>query len=216
GSGRGSGGRELAPLPRAPRLPAAPAPRRRELRKVAQDHGLTLIGLHWLLARTEGLRLTSADPAVRRRTADYLAELGRCCADLGGDILVFGSPAQRRIPAGTSREQATDWAVDTFRQSAPALEDARVRLCLAPLPPPAPDSPNTADEGPRRTEGVGSPGFCRPRDVRAMSPDPLPATEVIRRHAARLGHFHANDPNRRGPGFGATDFVPIFRALREV
>ena len=43
-----------------------------------------------------------------------------------------------------------------------------------------------------------------------------PATEVIRRHAARLGHFHANDPNRRGPGFGATDFVPIFRALRAV
>ena len=26
----------------------------------------------------------------------------------------------------------------------------------------------------------------------------------------------ANDPNKRGPGFGNTDFVPIFRALKDV
>ena len=32
----------------------------------------------------------------------------------------------------------------------------------------------------------------------------------------RQKHFHANDANRRGPGFGDTDFVPIFRALKDV
>jgi sugar phosphate isomerase/epimerase len=32
---------------------------------------------------------------------------------------------------------------------------------------------------------------------------------------ARAGHFHANDSNRRGPGFGDTDFRPIFRTLHE-
>ena len=53
----------------------------------AEDHGLTLLGLHWLLARTEGLCLTSAEAGVRQRTADYLVELARCCADLGGDLL---------------------------------------------------------------------------------------------------------------------------------
>ncbi len=57
--------------------------------------------------------------------------------------------------------------------------------------------------------------FALHLDVKAMATEETPAPDLIRRHAARLGHFHANDPNRRGPGFGETDFVPIFRALRE-
>ncbi len=48
-----------------------------------------------------------------------------------------------------------------------------------------------------------------------MSSEETPIPELIRRHAGRTGHFHANDANRRGPGFGAVDFVPIFRALRQ-
>ena len=31
-----------------------------------------------------------------------------------------------------------------------------------------------------------------------------------------LVHFHANDANRLGPGFGEIDFVPIFEALGEI
>jgi sugar phosphate isomerase/epimerase len=63
---------------------------------------------------------------------------------------------------------------------------------------------------------LNHPNFVLHLDVKAMAADEAPAPELIRRHAARTGHFHANDSNRRGPGFGDTDFVPIFRALREV
>jgi sugar phosphate isomerase/epimerase len=214
-AGVGYQGLEIAPFMLAPRITDVPLGRRQEMRQQAEVHGLEILGLHWLLARTTGLQLTSPEAGVRRATAEYLAELARCCHDLGGDILVFGSPAQRRIPAGASREQAIDFAVDTFRQAAPAFADHCVKLCLEPLSPPEADFINTCAEAIAILDRLDHPNFALHLDVKAMATETDPATTLIRRHAARTGHFHANDPNRRGPGFGDTDFTPIFRALRE-
>src|SRR5580765_6767341 len=69
-------GIEVAPFTLASTITDVPAERRQTLRKQAADQGLQIIGLHWLLAKTTGLHLTSADPAVRRATAAYLVELG--------------------------------------------------------------------------------------------------------------------------------------------
>src|SRR5271168_4666189 len=87
-------GLEIAPFTLAPRITDICTSQRNKLRSEAELFGLRIIGLHWLLAETEGLHLTSPDPAVRQRTADYLVELAKACRDLGGDVMVFGSPAQ--------------------------------------------------------------------------------------------------------------------------
>jgi sugar phosphate isomerase/epimerase len=213
--GLGYEGLELAPFTLAPRITDVTPEHRRKLRDEAGECGLSIIGLHWLLARTEGLHLTSPDAAVRRATAAYLVELARCCAELGGSVLVFGSPAQRRIPAGATRGQAADWAVDTFRQAAAGIADAGVHLLLEPLAAPEADFLNTCAEAVELLERIDQPSFGLHLDVKAMSSEETPVSELIRRFAPRAGHFHANDANRRGPGFGSTDFVPIFAALRE-
>jgi sugar phosphate isomerase/epimerase len=211
----GYGGLELAPFTLAPRITDVTAERRRELRQQAEAFGLQIIGLHWLLARTEGLHVTAADEATRHRTADYLVELARCCRDLGGELMVFGSPAQRRIPAGATRAQAADHAADTFRRALPGIADCGIKLCLEPLSPPEADFINTCAEAVELLDRVGHPNFVLHLDVKAMATDESPAPALIRRHAVRTGHFHANDANKRGPGFGATDFRPIFQALRD-
>jgi sugar phosphate isomerase/epimerase len=208
-------GLEMAPFTLARSIEDVSVERRRELRRQAEDHGLTLLGLHWLLAKTEGFQLTAADAAVRQRTADYLVALARCCADLGGELLVFGSPAQRRIPAGASRTQAVDYAVDTFRRAQKGIADSGVKLCLEPLAPSEADFINTCAEAVEILDRLAHPSFVLHLDVKAMASEETPTLELIRRHAARTGHFHANDANRRGPGFGQVDFVPILRALRD-
>ena len=72
-------GLELAPFTLAAKITDVSAEQRRELRRHAEECGLQIIGLHWLLAKTEGLQLASPDDSVRQATADYLVELARCC-----------------------------------------------------------------------------------------------------------------------------------------
>jgi sugar phosphate isomerase/epimerase len=208
-------GLEIAPFTLAPRITDVSAAKRQELRREAEACGLEIIGLHWLLAKTEGLQITSPDAGVRQRTADYLVELARCTRDLGGDLMVFGSPAQRRVPATHTRAQATDFAVDTFKKAAAGIADQGVRLCLEPLSPPEADFINTCAEANEILKRLNHPNFVLHLDVKAMSTDDAPTPDLIRRHGKSAGHFHANDVNRRGPGFGDTDFIPIFQALKD-
>ena len=214
-AGLGYEGLEIAPFTVAPRVTDLTAAQRQVLRSQAEECGLIILGLHWLLARTEGLQITSADAAVRDRTAAYLVELARFCGDLGGNLLVFGSPAQRRIPTGATAVEARDYAADTFKKALPAIADCGVKLCLEPLAPSETDFINTCAEAVALLDQVKHPNFVLHLDVKAMSSESTPVPDLIRRYAPKTGHFHANDPNRRGPGFGETDFKPIFGALRD-
>jgi sugar phosphate isomerase/epimerase len=208
-------GLEVAPFTLAPRITDVSLMQRHKLRQEAEGASVRIIGLHWLLAKTEGLQITSPDAAIRQRTADYLVELAKACHDMGGDLMVFGSPAQRKIPAGATREQAMDLATDTFKRALNGIVDAGVRLCLEPLAPAEADFIQTAAEACAILDRISHPNFVLHLDVKAMSSESESIPALICKHAARTGHFHANDANRRGPGFGATDFVPIFRALAE-
>ncbi|HZZ79306.1 MAG TPA: sugar phosphate isomerase/epimerase family protein [Gemmataceae bacterium] len=215
-------GLEVAPFTLAPRITDVTAAQRKKLRGEAESAGLRIIGLHWLLAKTEGFHLTAPDASVRQRTADYLVELAKACRDLGGDLMVFGSPIQRKVLAGVTPEQATDYAVDCFNRAKNGIADAGVKLCLEPLAPrEIPLAPGEADfmqtaaEGCAILDRIKHPNFILHLDVKAMSSESIPIPELIHTHIGRLGHFHANDPNKRGPGFGKVDFVPIFRALKD-
>lgn len=213
----GYAGLEVAPFTLAPLVTGVTTARRTELRRQAETAGVQIIGLHWLLAKTTGFQLTSPDAAVRRRTGEYLADLARCAADLGGDILVLGSPLQRNVPDGHTRQQAEDFALDTLRHCLPALDAAGVRLCLEPLTPKETNFLNTASEAVEIIRRLEHPLVKLHLDVKAMSAEPLPAPDVIWANAAHTYHFHANDPTdppRYGPGFGATDLRPCFDALK--
>lgn len=190
--------------------------RRAEVRRQAEEAGLDVIGLHWLLAKTEGLYLTTPDAAVRRATGQYLEELARLCRDLGGSILVFGSPMQRNLLPGVSHEEAMKYAAEVFQAAMPVLEDLDVTLAVEPLGPAEGDFLLTAADGVRLIEMVGSPHCRLHLDCKAMSTEKEPIAEIIRRFAPWLVHFHVNDPNRQGPGMGELDFMPILSALGEI
>jgi sugar phosphate isomerase/epimerase len=206
-------GIELAPFTQAPRITDVSAQRRRELRMQAEEYGLTICGLHWLLAKTEGLHLTTNDRAVRQATTKYLIELGQACADFGGTFMVFGSPAQRSLQPNVSREQAYENAAEVFRAALPAFADRGVNIAMEPLTPRETDFVNTCAEAVELIERVSQPNFVLHQDVKAMLSEPTPIPDLIAKYAKITGHFHVNDDNLLGPGMGRTDYRPIVKAL---
>lgn len=212
----GYDGLEIAPFTLAPLITGLTAVQASTWRREAADAGVEIVGLHWLLARTEGLHLTSPDMAVRDRLSRYLVDLAVLCQDLGGRVMVFGSPQQRSFQPSVEPAQAFDWAAGVFRRAMPAVSDCGVTICMEPLAPVETNFITTCGDGARLVEAVSHPNFVLHLDVKAMSSEPTPVPDLIRRYGPDAGHFHANDANLRGPGFGDTDFVPIFEALRDV
>jgi sugar phosphate isomerase/epimerase len=186
------------------------------VRQQAEDAGLEIVGLHWILAKTEGFHLTSPDPTVRRHTAEYLRALVELCADLGGRVIVLGSPQQRNLAAGVSYEDGEAYAAEVLHQVVPACAQFGVKIGLEPLGPAETNFMLTAESAIHLAKQVG-PKHCRVNlDVKAMSTEGKPIAGIIRANHEWLVHFHANDPNLLGPGMGEVDFKPIFAALKEV
>jgi sugar phosphate isomerase/epimerase len=214
-------GVEIAPFTFAPGkepfdLRQVPAERIVEARMLAEDAGLEVVGLHWLLAKTEGFYLTSPNPTVRRRTAEYLRALAELCADLGGKIMVLGSPKQRNLLPGVSYVDAEAYAVEVLHAAIPACVQSGVTIGIEPLGPAEGDFIPNAKAGIRLAEMVAAPHCKLHLDVKAMSSEGRPIPEIIRDSREWLVHFHANDPNLLGPGMGDVDFRPIFAALSEI
>jgi len=189
---------------------------RRGYRAMVEDLGMEVIGLHWLLAKTSGFHLTTEDEGVRAKTADYLRRLIGLCFDLGGGVMVLGSPAQRNFVAPMTHAQASANAVDVLRRIVPDLEGAKVRLAIEPLGPQEGNFLNHASDARAMIEAIGSPWVQLHLDVKAMSSEGVPIEKLIRDNADLMIHFHANDPNKLGPGMGEVDQVPIFQALHDV
>jgi len=187
--------------------------RRAQIRDLAAAHGLGITGLHWLLAGARGVHAAAADAAVSRRTADYLRDLTRLCADLGGRVLVFGSPQQRTTPAGMDPLQARERIAGTLRAWSHVAADCGVTICLEALPPAETDQITTTAEAVTMVEEIGSPAVRLVLDVKSMSSEDAPVEEQIALAAPYLAYVQVNDASRRGPGLGDTDFVPILRAL---
>lgn len=214
-AGLGYTGLEVAPFAFDRHLADTSADEARALGRRIRSFGVDVIGMHWLLARTQGLHINSPDRDARDRATAYMTMLIRRCGDLGAGIMVFGSPVQRAVLPGVSEEQAFDYAATFFRRVAPVAQEGGVTIAIEPL---ARDGNNfiyTKDQAVRLIEAVGHPAVGLHLDVRAMSDEGRPIPDLIRESKQYLRHFHANDADL-GPGMGPIDFHPIYRALQDV
>ena len=213
----GYDGLEVAPFTLAEDPAAITDAHARAFRRAAQDHGLEITGLHWLLLAPAGLSIVSADDAVRRRTVDVMHRLVELCALMGGRYLVHGSPKQRSVPQGSSRAEALARAADCFAQVAATAVSCGVTYCVEPLAPRETDLINSVAEAATLVDAIASPGLKTMIDCSAAGQSEVETVAALLARwvpSGHVAHVQVNDPNRRGPGQGEMRFAPILAQLR--
>jgi D-psicose/D-tagatose/L-ribulose 3-epimerase len=213
----GYDGLEVAPFTLAPNPLELGDAQARDFARIAGDHGLAITGLHWLLVAPAGLSMVSADAALRRQTAAAMVRMVELCAAMGGRYLVHGSPKQRSVPPGESREVALERAHECLAQAAQAAARHGVVYCIEPLSPTETPVLNTVAEAAAVVDRIASPNVRTMFDLSAASQsEHEPPADVLARFLAsgHVAHVQLNDRNRRGPGQGNTPVAPVLRALR--
>lgn len=208
-------GLELAPATLGPVPHDLPREEITRLRAEVEAAGIRVTGLHWLLSGYPDLSIT--DPAKQGAAQETLLKLVDLCAALGGDVLIHGSPKQRRRPEGMADAALTAHLAAFFAPVAEAAEQAGVTYCIEPLSRAEDNTVNTLAEGAALVRVVDSPAFRTMIDISAAGQTEPPVADLIREWlpTGLIGHIHANDSNRGAPGMGDDPFPEIVRALVE-
>ncbi len=188
-----------------------------KIRATVEASGLVVTGLHWLLVRPEGLSLTDSDAAVRTRTLAMMTHLIGLCAELGGAVLVHGSPKQRQIAPGETHAIARARLQDGLAQVALAAARVGVIYCIEPLSRRETELVNTIAEAAELVRSIDHPNLRTMIDCSAAGlteTDSIPSLIERWLPTGLIAHVQVNDPNRRGPGQGDMQFAPILAALK--
>jgi D-psicose/D-tagatose/L-ribulose 3-epimerase len=213
----GYDGLEIAPFTLADAPETISTAEAARIRRTVQASGLRVTGLHWLLVKPEGLSLTDPDAAVRARTIGVMARMTALCAELGGTVLVHGSPKQRQIAPGDTHAVALARVHDGLAKVARAAADAGVIYCIEPLSPQETAMLNTVAEAAELVRAIDHPHLRTMIDCSAAGlteADDIPALIDRWLPTGLIAHFQVNDPNRRTPGQGNMKFAPVLAALR--
>jgi len=187
------------------------------IRGVVEAAGLVVTGLHWLLVKPDGLSLTDPDAIVRNRTLEAMTRLIGLCAELGGAVLVHGSPKQRQIAPGETHAIALARLQDALAQAALAAARVGVIYCIEPLSQRETSLVNTIAEAAELVRSIDHPNFKTMIDCSAAGQTEAESIPALIDHwlpTGLIAHVQVNDPNRRGPGQGEMKFAPILAALK--
>lgn len=212
----GYDGLEVAPFTLSDDPCAISASDRRSYRAMAEDVGCSVTGLHWLMNVPDGISLTSNDLTVQTKTRDHMLGLVELCYDLGGGVLIHGSPGQRPVADAGDRLTAEEIALAHLTSAGEAAAAAGLTYCLEPLAPALTDFINTVTQARALVDRADTPGLRTMLDTSAAwGGESQSPAEVLREHlpSGAIAHIHFNESNRRAPGQGEHGFLPIVETL---
>jgi D-psicose/D-tagatose/L-ribulose 3-epimerase len=210
----GCTGVELGPSMIWPEPVLAPAAARQGLKRSISDAGLELAGIQALLYTRQDLAMFG-DAATRGRMLEYLTGMMDLCRDLGGEVMVFGSPRNRTM--GTlPRDKARDIALKFFREVGIRAGKRGVYFCIEPLGRTETDFINTVAEAYSLLGETGHPeGLGLHIDIKGLIDEHEVDAPYLVDMFAVAKHIHISEPDLRPVGTGLYDHTAVSRKIRK-
>lgn len=210
----GADGVEVAPSRHWPDLSTVSDQDVASYRGFWREHGLVVSSMQALLYGRPDLTMFQ-DAATRARTLAYLCHAARIGAGLGAQVLVFGSPRNRRR-GDVGHAEAVGIATDFFRRLGDHAVDQGVTIGLEANPTAYDcDFLTTNAEATSFVTAVGHPGIVHHIDVGGtilMNE----SIDVVVRDACPVAHVHASEPHLTELGRHETAHRSIAAALAGV
>lgn len=206
-------GLEIAPFQFAESVEEITSEKRAEMRRTIEDAGLTCAGIHWLLVSPKGMHLTTAEEPVRNESWAYLDKLIDFCGDLGGNVMVLGSPLQRNSTPGVSAQDARSRLAEGLARLAPHAASRDVTLLMEPVSSKETDVVVTMAEAAEIVEKVNHAAIQTMFDTHNAADEGVNIVSLLEQHYPLVRHVHVNEVDGRHPGTGNTDFMSVMKTL---
>jgi len=192
---------------------------RQQMVRDASNAGIEVVGLHWLLSPPpEGLHFTTPDKAVRQRSIGYLDQLIDFCGDLGGKVMVFGSPNQRSTTGGATVEEANQYFADGLAQVADHARQRDVKILLESLSKDQTDVVNTLAEAMEIVNEIDHPAIQTMFDFHNTADETEPLDVLVKKYFDHIYHVHVQemDGTYLGTGDAVHNYVKSFQTLKNL
>ena len=179
------------------------------------DAGLSLVSMQSLLFGVSGAALFEGTEARAALEAAMLRAI-KLAGRFGIPNLVFGSPKQRRVPAGVPAAQALEEAAGVFRRLGDAAHREGTKIAIEPSPEVyGTNFLNTLEAATDFVSRVDHSSIALILDLGAMLMNG-PSDTVLKvdpKIVASLNHVHVSEPNLAPAPAEAEALAPVLRML---
>lgn len=181
-----------------------------EVNRVMRDSGLRVLSI-----TPENEDILHPDPEVRQRGIDYyrrLLEFGKAV----DSPIVCCHGAVGRIRPVSSYDEEYKLYVDAVQQIGGVAEELSIDIAMEVLNRYEAHFLLTSDEAVRFVSEVGCARVGILLDAYHMNIEEKDLVSAIHHAGRHLKLFHVADSNRQAVGRGHTNFIPLFRALKDI